>query len=142
MASRDRVPTRPPWLRRSVLVVVVAVRGVLVAVVDVVGVVAVLDAVVAAGGTVLVFGHRVLRDAFVLVIVIAVQRVAVGAVDVVGVVAVLDGLVAAIGTVLVFGDCVLGMQVGGHSGFPSRLETHQVMRNGPYRIDVHIAIDA
>lgn len=93
------------------LVVVLAVRRVLVAVVHVVDVTVVLHGVVTARRTVLVVGDGVLGDALVLVVVTVVQSVVVRAVDVVGVVVVLDGLVAAVRSVLVLGDGVLGVDV-------------------------------
>ena len=95
------------------LVVVFAVGGVLVAIVNEVDVVIVLHGLVAAVLAVGVLNGGVLSDGLVLVVVVLVQSVVMSVVHVIGVVIVPDCLVAAVSAVLVVGDGVLGVNLDG-----------------------------
>lgn len=100
------------------LVVVIAVHGVLMTVVQVVDVVTMRHGFVAALLAVSVLLGGVLRNRVVLVVVVLVQCVAVVVVQVVDVIAVRHGLMAAVVTVLVLGGAVMnGVNVrGAHDG--------------------------
>ena len=95
----------------SVLVVVVAMLGVAVPVMDVIDVVPVLNGLMAATLTVGVLGHRVLGDLLMVVVVVAVQGVAVPVMDVIDVVPVLNGLMAATLSMGVLGHRVVSVGV-------------------------------
>ena len=101
----------------SVLVVVVAMLGVAVPVMDVVDVVPMLNGLMAATLPMGVLGHRVLGDLLMVVVVVAVQGVAVPVMDVVDVVPMLNGLMAATLPMGVLGHGVVSVGVGSAHSF-------------------------
>ena len=101
----------------SVLVVVVAMLGVAVPVMDVIDVVPVLNGLMAAALAVGVLGHGVLGDVLMVVVVIAVPCVAVPVMDVIDVVPVLNGLMAAAFSMGVLGHGVVSVGVGSAHSF-------------------------
>lgn len=118
------------------LVVVIAVHGVLMTVVQVVDVVTMRHGFVAALLAVSVLVGGVLRNRVVLVVVVLVQRVAVVVVQVIDVIAVRHGLMAAVVTVLVLGGAVMnGVNVrGAHDGsFRGEEVVSLLLRVGVFR---------
>ncbi|MFT3942274.1 MAG: hypothetical protein QM705_00420 [Ancrocorticia sp.] len=104
------------------LVVVIAVGGVLVSIVDVVHVVAMLNSLVAAILAVGVLVNGVLSNCLMLVVVIAMQCMVMGSVDVVHVVAVLNSFMAAAFAVGVLVNGVLCVNVSGAHDYSFYLE--------------------
>ena len=102
----------------SVLVVVVAMLGVAVPVMDVIDVVPVLNGLMAATLAVGVLGHRVLGDVLMVVVVVAMPGVAVPVMDVIDVVPVLNGLMATAFSMGVLGHGVVSVGVGSAHSFP------------------------
>ncbi|WP_048680997.1 hypothetical protein [Kocuria sp. HSID16901] len=103
------------------LVVVLAVLGMQVSVVEIIRVIPVLHALVSTVCTVLMIGDGVfsvtLRGRTMLVVVIAVESVEVPIMDVIGVIAMLDAFMPAIGAMLMIGNGVFGYgMMGAHGG--------------------------
>ena len=102
----------------SVLVVVVAMLGVAVPVMDVIVVVPVLNGLRSATLAVGVLGHRVFGDVLMVVVVVAMPGVAVPVMNVIDVVPVLNGLMAAAFSMGVLGHGVVSVGVGSAHSFP------------------------
>ncbi len=96
----------------SVLVVVGAVKGMSVSIMDVVNMVAVLNSLMTTVFTMGVFFDAVFSNGAVLIVVVTMKGVVVLAVDVVDVVTVLDCFVSTVFAVLVLSDGVFCVLIG------------------------------